>query len=399
MALRPIVSAMLRNKTGLILIALQIALTLAVVVNACFIIVQRIEQINRPSGIDSDNIFFVQSYGFSPQYDQLDTVRRDVDLLRSLPGVVAASYTSGVPMSDSGSASTFRATPGKSGSEAHFNTYGVDEQSVVSFGVKLLAGRAFRADEVALEHGADFVPSVILTTDAAKALYGNEPAVGKQIFDNLGQAATVVGVIDNMLGAWPHAPNITQVMFMPVIEKTPTARYVVRTEPGRRAEAMRDIELKMAQANPTRTINYVHPHSFFSESSYKSDSRMVTFLGVLVGLMILVTALGILGLASFQVRVRTKQIGTRRAVGARRIDIIRHFMLENLILTATGLVLGTLLAFAFGQYLSAQYHLPRLDPMYVVWGIAALIVLGQIAAFSPARRAAAVPPAIATRTV
>jgi putative ABC transport system permease protein len=398
MAIRPIVSAMLRNKTGLILIALQIALTLAVVVNACFIISHRIEQIRRPSGVDSDNIFFVQSYGFSPQYDQRDTVRRDVDLLRSLPGVVAASYTSGVPMSDSGSSSTFRTGAGK-GPEVHANIYAVDEQAIAAFGVKLLAGRAFRADEVTLEHGADFVPSVIITADAAKAMFGNEPAIGKQVFDNLGQAATVVGVIDNMLGAWVHNPNITQVMFMPLIQRGPTARYVVRTQPGRRAEVMRDIELKLAQANSTRSINYVHPHSYFSEHSYKSDSRMITFLSALVGLMIVVTALGILGLASFQVRVRTKQIGTRRAVGARRIDIIRHFMLENLILTATGLTLGTLLTFVFGQYLSAQYHLPRLDPMYVVWGITALVVLGQIAAFSPARRAAAVPPAIATRTV
>ena len=65
---------------------------------------------------------------------------------------------------------------------------------------------------------------------------------------------------------------------------------------------------------------------------------MVAFLSVIVGLMISVTALGIVGLASFYVNVRSKQIGTRRAVGARRVDIIRYFMLENWLLTTGGVV-------------------------------------------------------------
>jgi putative ABC transport system permease protein len=126
---------------------------------------------------------------------------------------------------------------------------------------------------------------------------------------------------------------------------------------------------------------------------------MVAFLGVLIGLMISVTALGIVGLASFLVSVRRKQIGTRRAVGARRIDIIRYFMVENWLLTTGGVVAGTVLAFVFGQWLSSAYSLPRLPPTYVAGGVVLLWILGQLAAFLPARRAAAIPPAIATRTV
>jgi putative ABC transport system permease protein len=126
---------------------------------------------------------------------------------------------------------------------------------------------------------------------------------------------------------------------------------------------------------------------------------MVAFLSVIAGLMILVTALGIVGLASFQVNVRTKQIGTRRAVGARKADIIRYFMLENWLLTSAGVFTGAILAFAFGHWLSSAYALPRLQPVYVAGGIVLLWILGQAAVFVPARRAAAIPPAIATRTV
>ena len=81
MEIRPILSAMLRNKTGAILVGLQIALTLAVVANAVFIIMQRVEKIGRPPGIDSDNLFFVQSYGFGPNYDQRSTIDNDLRLI------------------------------------------------------------------------------------------------------------------------------------------------------------------------------------------------------------------------------------------------------------------------------------------------------------------------------
>ena len=112
----------------------------------------------------------------------------------------------------------------------------------------------------------------------------------------------------------------------------------------------------------------MRPHTYYTERSYRADSRMVAFLGVIVVLMIAVTALGVVGLASFQVNVRRKQIGTRRAVGARRIDILRYFMVENWLLTTGGVIIGSLLAFGFGQWLSVEYSLPRLEPMYVAGG-------------------------------
>ena len=78
MEIRPILSAMLRNKTGAILVGLQIALTLAVVANSISIIMTRVEKIGRPPGIDSDNLIFLQSYGFGPNYNQRDTIDNDL---------------------------------------------------------------------------------------------------------------------------------------------------------------------------------------------------------------------------------------------------------------------------------------------------------------------------------
>jgi putative ABC transport system permease protein len=401
MELRPILSAMLRNKTGAILVGLQIALTLAVVANSVAIIMTRVEKIGRPPGIDSDNLFFVQSYGFGPNYDQRDTIDRDLRLIRSLPGVISASPINQIPMSGGGSATNLGPEQTREKVTINVNRFSVDERGVESLGVKLAEGRNFTQSEIQYNPdpaSSDFVPFVILTKDAAKAIFGTEHAVGKTVYD-LAHSAVVIGVMENMLGSWVGWDKLTQVMLIPRIEAGPMARYVVRAEPGRRDALMAEVEQKLSGTNPHRAITYVRSHQYYKERSYRADSRMVAFLSVLIGLMISVTALGIVGLASFHVSVRRKQIGTRRAVGARRIDIIRYFMVENWLLTTGGVIAGSVLAFAFGQWLSSAYSLPRLPPSYVIGGVVVLWILGQLAAFLPARRAAAIPPAIATRTV
>jgi putative ABC transport system permease protein len=401
MELRPILSAMLRNKTGVLLVGLQIALTLAIVANSVFIIVQRAEKIGRPSGIDSGNLFFVESRGYGPDYDQRETVRHDLDLIRALPGVVAASTTNSVPLSGAGSSSSYQASPG-SKERVESAYFEVDEHAIAAFGLKLAEGRGFNEEEMQYTPdivSSEFVPAVIITRDLAHALFGDEPALGKTVYDGLGQGAVVVGVLERMLGNWVDWDTLTHVLLASRISTGPIARYVVRAEPGRRDALIEEVERKLTAANISRAITSVRPHSFFVERSYRADSRMVAFLSVIIVLMVAVTALGIVGLASFHVNVRTKQIGTRRAIGARRIDIIRYFMLENWLLTSAGVLVGSALAFAFGHWLSSAYSLDRLEPGYVLAGTVLLWVLGQAAVLVPALRAAAIPPAIATRTV
>jgi len=112
-----------------------------------------------------------------------------------------------------------------------------------------------------------------------------------------------------------------------------------------------------------------------------------------------VTGVGIVGLASFSVRQRIKQIGTRRAIGARRRDIVRYFVLENLMITTVGVALGALLTLAVNYLLVVNFELERLDPVYVPAGILALWLLGLLAVAGPARKASSISPAIATRTI
>jgi putative ABC transport system permease protein len=114
--------------------------------------------------------------------------------------------------------------------------------------------------------------------------------------------------------------------------------------------------------------------------------------------MLLVTALGIAGLANFWVQQRRRSIGIRRAIGATRGDILRYFQTENFLIVGGGLVLGMALALVLNLALMQHYELPRLPLYYLPVGALVLWGLGQLAVLGPALRAAAVPPVVATRS-
>src|SRR5882757_4697381 len=99
---RPILSAMLRNWTGPVLVAAQIAITLAVLINAVYIVKQRVDRIGRPTGIDVENIFVIRSVGIDEKYAHEAAMRADLAYLRGVAGVVAAAPISSPPLTGRG---------------------------------------------------------------------------------------------------------------------------------------------------------------------------------------------------------------------------------------------------------------------------------------------------------
>src|SRR5579859_142593 len=100
--IRPIVSALLRSWAGPALVAAQVAITLAVLANAVYVVKQRIDKIGRPTGLDIRNIFVIHSQSVSQKYQHEATIRADLDYLRSRPGVVAVTTISFPPLGGDG---------------------------------------------------------------------------------------------------------------------------------------------------------------------------------------------------------------------------------------------------------------------------------------------------------
>jgi len=401
--IRPIASALWRNRTGAILVAVQIAIGLAVLVNAVYVVKQRVEKVGRPTGMDTANMIWIRSAGFAKDYDHDATWREDTAAIRAIPGVKAASLMSNIPLSGGGSASGFQARLGQVTPDetVHGNTYLVDEHAVAALGITLVAGRPFQASEILPPiETFDSAPQAIVTKAFAKELFPkDENFLGKTFYDGLGKPITIVGIIEHMHGAWVGWDKLDHVVLFPRIDNGPNAIYLVRTEPNRRDAVMRDIEAKLGNSNPNRLLRWVRPFDWFIHRSYLDDRNMAIFLVSVTGALLAITALGIFGLATFNVSTRIRQIGTRRAVGARRMDIVRHFLVENWMVTTAGVVAGCGGALAIGYWISTKYELPRLDLYYLVGGVLAIWLIGLAAALQPARRASTISPAVASRTV
>ncbi|HET6724565.1 MAG TPA: FtsX-like permease family protein [Gammaproteobacteria bacterium] len=398
--MRPILSALLRNKTGAVLVVIQIAITLAIVVNALFIVNQRLALIGRPTGMDEAGIFAFYSFGFTPDFKAEPTIRQDMRTLRGLPGVVDAAPINLIPMSSSGSDSTLTTKRGENMPGVNAGIYDVDEHGLNALGLKLVAGRNFTHQEVDyIDPEKDYTPPVVIVTQAlAKALFPNGDALGKTIYWGGKDPSRIIGIVQRFYGN-NYSGHIDWSILLPDVVTAKQKAYIVRTHPGQRDRLMPKVEKMLRQSNPDRTIIIMNSMTKTIADHYREDRAMAVILTVVIALLIAITALGIFGLAIFNVNRRRKQIGTRRALGARKADIIHYFMVESWLMTTIGVVIGSALAIGLNYWLVMHYAVPRLTWYYVPAGIGLLWVLGAVAVLMPALRAASIPPAVATRTV
>jgi len=404
MGIRPILSSLLRNRAGAILVALQIAITLAIIVNAVYLTQQRVSKIGRPTGIDDQNIFAFWVNTYQKDYDFLGMVREDLLLLRQMPDIIDATPMQQVPLSGSGNSSGFYSLPDKKGENSPANTYSTDEHGTKTLGVTLAAGREFDANDVEYkkedQKQPGYPPTAIISQGFATALFKDQPAIGKNFYDDQSRPIRIVGVISHMHGSWVGWDKVDRTMLYPQVGPYASTQYVIRTRPGSIDRVMSAVEVALRKRDPNRVVaTPMTKMSDMKRRSYAGDSLMAVTLSTVTGLVLVFSSLGIFGLATFNVNSRTRQIGTRRAVGARRIDIVKYFLAENWIVTSAGVVVGCGLALAAGYWLSTQYKLPRLDLYYLVGGVLGLWVLGQLAAWQPSLRAAKVSPAMATRSI
>jgi putative ABC transport system permease protein len=398
---RPILSALVRNRTGAILIALEIAIALAVMVNAAWIVAQRIHDVDQPTGIDQDNIFELAVTGFTPQFDYGSSQHEDLAYLRNLPGVIAATTTSAIPFAGFGQGSGVRLGPSELDHQFNVRSMQVGTEALRTLGLRILAGRDFNPSEIRPYSPNYSAPGaeILITQAFARELFPDGEAVGKTVYGSSNEPMTIVGVTNNFIGSTIDTPSYDQMLYPQ--EPGGYGDYVclVRTQPGRAAALMRIAEQHLAAANPNRVIFDAHVLEYYKQQLDAQNRNMALFLTTVTLLILAVTCLGIFGLTAFNVSTRTKQIGTMRAVGARKRDVVTYFLTENAIILCTGILLGCLLALAVGSWLSSAYALPRLDLAYLLFGVLILAAIGQLAAWHPARRAAAVPPSVATQTI
>ena len=405
MDIRPILSTLRRHKTAVALIVLEIALSCAILCNALFIVSQRMDTINLVSGIDDEHLIEVGMSGVGQATDADARTAEDLDILRAIQGVEQAAIVNQLPFQNGSWNTSLALSADQEVPTLNAAQYMLGERSLETLGLRLIAGRDFHAEEYKSSAVLSRVDvnalssSAILSKAAADKLFPAGDALGKMIYmANI--PITVVGVVDTLLRPNSSGGNRSYSVIFPIrMNFNNGGRYVVRVaDPARRAEVLKQAVAALEKNDPNR-LTWRNRSFEEGRASYFADDRdMIGLLILVCGLLLFVTALGIVGLTSFWVGQRTRQIGIRRALGATRGQILGYFQTENFLIASVGIVLGMILAFGLNQLLMTHYELPRLPVIYLPAGAVVLWLLGQLAVLCPARLAAAVPPAIATRS-
>ena len=405
MDIRPILSTLRRHKTAAALIVLEIALSCTIVCNALFLIATRMERIERPTGMDTAGLVRINLSNIGKVEDGDALTKRDVAALRAIPGVEDATALNHLPFDGSSWNSSIGTKANQAQPTLNTGTYFGDERLVETLGLRILAGRDFLPEEYIdwgrLESENNIaIPAAIITRSAAERLFPGEDPLGRELHDFWGaKPVRVVGVIEDFIRPNDNG-GPTDAYFSTLLPVRPVfGRYAIRTTPERRDEVLKAAVAALTRNHPDRIILDEGSFEEVERDYYRQDTAMAWLLLTVCAVLLLITALGIVGLASFWVQQRTKQIGVRRALGATRSQVLRYFQTENFLLVTVGIVVGMLGAFGLNQLLMAHYALPRLPLWYLPVGALSLWLLGQIAVFGPARRAASVPPAVATRSV
>lgn len=403
MELGPILRAMSRNKTKVALLVLEIAFTTAVVLNCLAMIGAQRRQIERESGIDEDRLVAVslRTWGEAFAEDAYVNAQaeRDMAALRAMPGVDEATIIGPLPLQGGGSSATFKELGGKDSDKVRAPVYYADEHVLATLGLKLVSGRNLTAADRPQKSGSQIL-NCLVTRDFAEALFPGASPLGKLIDSgNPEFPDVIVGVVERMVTPYGGGPMESRIVIYPTGPVRGSFQtYLVRSDSADRAGLIRDLEAKLLALAPERIVT-LQTMGEVKGGGYAMNHFLMRVLAIITLLLLSVTALGIFGTTSFSVTQRTKQIGTRRALGASEGAIVRYFLLENSLVAGLGIGLGLVAAFGLNVVLVTQFNGGKIGPGLALGGVLLLWTVGVVATIFPARRASKLSPALATRSV
>ncbi len=262
-------------------------------------------------------------------------------------------------------------------------------------------GRFFTDNE-----GSHRLAVAVLGEDIAKALFGEESPVDKLI--NVGgQELKILGVMSRPPSSLPgQDDNRVLVPYFTMRKLFPTAQehlLMVIAKDGKIAPAMDEIRVVLRQQ---RHVPFNKPDNFFMSTAdqmvdqFRSLTSVVALvMVVLSSIGLLVGGIGVMNIMLVSVTERTREIGVRKAIGARRSDIVVQFLLEAVVLTGLGGLIGMM--FGWGVSRAAHIALPTLPTMVPLWavglGIAVSVGIGLFFGIWPASKAARLDPVEALR--
>jgi hypothetical protein len=322
-----------------------------------------------------------------PFYEEL--LRR----VRAVPGVASAGAITVVPqVQGDGSPTTFLAEgrPEPPAGERPFGTYlAVTAEALDTLRIPLVSGRGIRPSD------APGAPrAVVINQAAARLLWPGQPAQGRRVrLDALaGEWFVVAGVCRNVRRA-DLMRNPRPQFFVAATQNPQRALRVVARLDGSPQALMPALRqaARAADREQAFQFNTVEWERYEDLGGTRTFTVILTSIG---GLALFLAAMGLFCLLSYQVGQQLPEIGLRMALGAQVRHIIRQVTAQAVRVVIAGAVLGLLLAYGMGRIMASQIPvLKPVEPELLALATLVLLLAAAVAAFAPARRAAAADPA------
>jgi putative ABC transport system permease protein len=402
--IKGLIKSLLLRKFTTGLLILQLAITLGLLVNSAILALDTRDKISESTGLDNDNLLIVSTHPTSGNYRDLDYFRsvanEDLVKLKQLPGVRSVSITNQLPIKNRG---MMRNTHDLENPEQEkVDKYLKDVKYILTegnlaetMGFTLLEGR-FLNDSDQLDFDSKAKNNIVITESLKKGLYGDDSALGHETNNGI-----IVGVIkDIMLN--PLLPRDKQYGFFmnSMMKYIFIGRYyVLNVEPGQMENVRSKVSETILAVQAERDIFKVFTMAEHLKGFYRDDQGLSDLFILLCGLMLFVTAISSYAYSQFHISRQKKFIGIRRALGARKIDILLYVLTENWLVYSMGCLLGISVAIGFNILLSQHISLSKPDILLFLLATAVIFISGTVATWFPARQTSNIAPVIATKTV
>ena len=379
----------------------QVALSLILLLAAGLFMrsLQRASRID--IGFNPDDVRIVSFDLSKDGYDEADGSAFLLNLqqrVSELPGVTAAGFAHELPL-DLGRSETpvfpegYRSEDDRPWIQSDFAV--VSEGYFEAAGIVVRRGRAFDSSD---RSGA--LPVAVVSRTMAERVWPGEDAIGKRLSDTQdGELFTVIGIVDDIKNS-TLMDEPTPMLYRPLAQNyRPGLTLLARhTEAGGEGLAER-IRETVLDADPRLALSPVQTLEAYTSIGVLPQKLAAGITGGLGGLALLLCALGIYGVVAYAVAQRTREIGVRIAVGARRTDVVRMVLRDGLKLALPGLVVGLGLGIAL-SFLIRGFILGvgPADPLTFSAAALVLLLAVLVASVLPARRAARIEPTIALRS-
>jgi putative ABC transport system permease protein len=397
MSLHLLIKSLLRRKVVTVLLLVQLAMTLALLINSLLLAMQTRDKLNEPTGLNLPHTLQVQLKPTTPDlraYPLLgDLLERQMAAVRALPGVNAVAYANQGPVREGGNnGNLYDAEAEERTNIPTIPQYMVSPDFFAALGLSVVDGQLPKTP-VAVD--IDTPSPLVLTRRLAEKLFPGRSSIGLNT-----NRAPVAAVVEDFFGqATATDPVYNSMQVSPLLSVDWGYALLINTSAGSTEQIRQQLPEVLRQVDANIEVFYVRSLEEQHQLLYRNEFGLATLLGILSGLMLLVAMVSSYSNAHFHALKQQQEIGIKRALGASKQLILLELLSENWLTTLLGAVLGAVVGVLLNHALATVISLEALNWWLPVICSLVLLVCVTFATWYPARIATAVSPATATKTL